>query len=149
MQSRMKQTPDSALGSPQSNARGKFRAAPAAIGLLLIGLLATAGCSNNPYSRDEADRPMVYRALSDDPKTLDPSVCYIVDAGEILCLICNSYFQYDYLKQTPLKLELGIGATMPTREPAPAWVMQGKRQIPKTGELWSFRLKPGIFFQDD
>src|SRR5947208_12868044 len=105
MSSRMKQTPDSALGSLPSHPRGPLRTGPAAVWLLLLGLLTTAGCSNNPYPRDEADRPIVYRALSDDPKTLDPSVCYIVDAGEILSLICNSYFQYDYLKQNPLKLE--------------------------------------------
>src|SRR5262249_45242819 len=112
-------------------------------------LLLVAGCSNNPYPPSESRQSIIYRYLPDDPKTLDPSVSYMVSEGYILSVICNSYFQYHYLKQNPLTLELGIGAVMPTRKPAPAWVMQRGKKVAKTGELWSFRLKPGLHFQDD
>jgi peptide/nickel transport system substrate-binding protein len=122
---------------------------PVAAVLLLPILSTLCGCSNNPYPAEEAHRAVIYRYLGDDPKRLDPSVSYVVTEGEILSLICNSYFQYDYLKQSPFKLELGIGAVMPTRQTAPAWVMQDGKKVTKTGELWSFRLKPGLLFQDD
>lgn len=114
----------------------------------LLGLLIS-GCSNNPYPPEDAARPILYSALLDDPKTLDPSVSYMVTEGQILSVICSSYFQYHYLKQNPLVLELGLGAVMPTRRPAPAWVMVNGKKVPKIGELWSFRLKPGLRFQDD
>jgi oligopeptide transport system substrate-binding protein len=115
----------------------------------LFALLLIAGCSNNPYPLKEARQPILYRSLGDDPKRLDPSISYMVTESEILSLICNSYLQYNYLKRNPFVLEPGIGAVMPTRKPAPAWVMQGGKKVPKMGELWSFRLKPGLHYQDD
>jgi ABC-type transport system substrate-binding protein len=117
--------------------------------LLTLALLLASGCSNNPYPPEDARRNILYRALIDDPKRLDPSVSYTVDEGEVLSLICNSYFQYHYLKQSPLTLELGIGAVVPTQHPSPAWVMEGGKRVARTGVLWSFRLKPGLLFQDD
>ena len=125
------------------------RSATALICFVPLILSLVSGCSNNPYPVEEAGRPVIYRYLGDDPKRLDPSISYVVTEGEILSLICNSYFQYNYLKQSPFKLELGIGAVMPTRRPAPAWTIQGGKKVAKTGERWSFRLKPGILFQDD
>ncbi len=145
----MKHTPDPMLEGKSNKAKGKSLFRTFAFCLLPFVLLAAAGCSNNPYPPDEARRPILYRSLPDDPKTLDPSVSYMVTEGLILSVIYNSYFQYDYLKQNPLVLELGLGAVMPTRQPAPAWVMQGGKKVPKTGELWSFRLKPGLRFQND
>jgi oligopeptide transport system substrate-binding protein len=53
------------------------------------------------------------------------------------------------LKQEPIELELALGAEMPTRKPATAWVMKDGKKAPVTGELWSFRLKKGVVFQDD
>src|SRR5690242_8012930 len=123
--------------------------AAAVISLLPLALFLASGCNNNPYPAEDARRPILYWALPDDPRTLDPSVSYMVTEGEILSVIYNSYFQYHHLKQSPLDLELGIGAVMPTRRPAPAWVMRGGKKLPKTGEIWSFRLKPGLRFQDD
>lgn len=128
-----------------------YRSLVALVGLLFVSAVAflAAGCSNNPYPPEDSRRPILYRSLSDDPKTLDPSVSYVVTEGRILSVIYNSYFQYHYLKQNPLKLDLALGAVMPTRRPASAWVMEGGKKVSRTGELWSFRLKPGIRFQDD
>src|SRR5687768_12857360 len=91
-------------------------------------LLALPGCGNNPYPAAQERQSIIYTALIDDPKRLDPSVSYLVTEGQILSLIYNSYFQYHYLKQKRLTLELALGAEMPTRKPAPAWVMKdGKK----------------------
>src|SRR5690349_2257683 len=125
MQSRMIQPPDSSRVCPPTETQARRRPFALLLGLASLALLLTAGCDNNPYPPEEAHRPILYRALIDDPKRLDPSISYTVDESEILSLICNSYFQYHPLKQTPFVLELGIGAVMPTRKPAPAWVMQG------------------------
>src|SRR5438094_5847042 len=113
MQSRMKQTPDSALEGPSTRMQIKHRSL--ALLFWLLTLFLVAGCDNNPYPPEEAHRAILYRALIEDPKRLDPSISYTVDESEILSLVCNSYFQYDYLKQSPFVLELGIGAVMPTR----------------------------------
>lgn len=137
------------LEHKRKSAEGRGRFLPITFLLLPFALLLVAGCSNNPYPAEAARRPILYTSLSDDPKTLDPSVSYMVTEGQILSVIYNSYFQYDYLKQNPLTLELGIGAVMPTRRAAPAWVMEGGKKVPKTGELWRFRLKPGLHFQND
>jgi hypothetical protein len=139
----MKQIPDSALERQSPRVQIKHRSLALLACLLPLALLLAAGCDNNPYPPEEAHRPILYRALIEDPKRLDPSISYTVDESEILSLVCNSYFQYDYLKQSPFVLELGIGAVMPTRTAAPAWVMEKGKKVPKTGELWSFRLKPG------
>src|SRR5262245_3363657 len=79
--------------------------------------LALAGCSNNPYPPGETTRPILYRAMSDDPKTLDPSVSYTVSEGRIIDVIYSSYFRYHYLKRNPFVLELSLGAMQPLREP--------------------------------
>jgi oligopeptide transport system substrate-binding protein len=145
----MNTTPDPQCGS--SGLISHLWKRPLAVWLCLapLALLLTSGCNNNPYPPDEAHRPILYRAIIDDPKRLDPSISYTVDESEILSLICNSYFQYHPLKQSPFVLELGIGAVMPTRKRAPAWIMVKGRKTPKVGELWSFRLKPGLHYQDD
>src|SRR5216684_4050226 len=144
MQSRMKQTPDPALADQSILVRVKHRSVALFSCIFPLVLSLVAGCDNNPYPPEEAHRPILYRAIIEDPKRLDPSISYTVDESEILSLVCNSYFQYHYLKQSPFVLELGIGAVMPTRQPAPAWVKEKGKKVPKTGELWSFRLKPGI-----
>lgn len=117
-------------------------------GLLLA--LAASGCGNNPYPPGETAQSVIYRTMGDDPRTLDPSVSYRVDEAQITDVIYPSYFQYHYLKRTPVTLELALGAEMPRREPYiySETDKQG-HQKPVHGESWSFRLKPGLHFQDD
>jgi len=47
----------------------------------LLPLLALSGCGNNPYPVSEHRGDMVYLTLLDDPRTLDPSRCYLVSDG--------------------------------------------------------------------
>jgi oligopeptide transport system substrate-binding protein len=114
-----------------------------------LGGLVLAGCSNNPYPAADAHRRVIYRPIGDDPKTLDPSIVYNITDGLIVACIYTSYLQYDYLKRDPVVLELGLGAEMPKREPAPAWAMVKGQKVARRGERWSFRIKPGVRFQDD
>lgn len=117
--------------------------------LTLLGLLLLAGCSNNPYSPGETARPVIYRSLGDDPRTLDPTTSYVVSEGQIIDVVYLSYFQYHYLKRDPYVLELALGAEQPKREPYVYTVVEKGRPVRKRGESWTFRIKRGLRFQDD
>src|SRR5436309_7645852 len=106
-------------------------------------VLALAGCGNNPYAPGETARPNLYYALADDPKTLDPSVSYVMDELQILAMIHPCFFQYHYLKRNPFVLELALGAEMPRREPYLYTVAGKGRPVQKRGEEWTFRIKRG------
>src|SRR5579872_3957290 len=86
------------------------RIASCAIALLLP---AVSGCSNDPYPAGESATPTLYRVLSDNPKTLDPSIAYDVASGTVIDTVYPSYLQYHYLKRDPFVLELGLGAADP------------------------------------
>ncbi|HVK05395.1 MAG TPA: ABC transporter substrate-binding protein [Armatimonadaceae bacterium] len=112
--------------------------------------LAGTGCSNNPYPPGESAGNVLYRTLSDDPKSLDPSFSYTVDEAYIVDLIYPSFYKYHYLKRDPFELELNIGAKEPLREKLPVTVTgpDGKKRTVQ-GERYTFTLKPGLRFQDD
>jgi oligopeptide transport system substrate-binding protein len=102
--------------------------------LALLALLAcAAGCGNNPYPPGETSGSVLYRAISDDPRTLDPSVSYVVTEATIVDLIYPSFFQYHYLKRDPFVLELALGAEEPKREPYPVTVTEGGRTVTRPG----------------
>ncbi len=122
--------------------------------LLLLALLALlvillSGCSNNPYPPGQTARPILYRALGDDPRTLDPSVSYTITEANIVDLIYPTYFRYHYLKRDPFVLELALGAEQPKREPYLYTETENGRKVQKRGEIWTFRIKKGLRFQDD
>lgn len=124
------------------------RGALAALAPLLVGAvsLTLSGCSNNPYPAAEHREALIYRYLLDEPKTLDPSVCYLVSDGEVVAGLYTTFFQYHYLKQNPsFQLILGMGAAMPKREPY-SYTARGKTVH---GEQWTFRIKKGLRFADD
>src|SRR5688500_17204391 len=98
-----------------SSGKTRGRRWGAALTGLAVLLPILTGCSNNPYPASESHQSIIYRAFSDDPKTLDPSVCYV--ALEIPGLIYSCFYQYHYLKRDPLALELDLGAEDPRREP--------------------------------
>src|SRR5687767_4933081 len=109
----MKQSPER---TPHHRPVG-FRCMSTCITLLFFVVpLVLVGCGNNPYPAAQDGQPIIYSRLGDDPKTLDPSISYRIDEGTILASIYNSYFQYHYLKQQPVRLELALGAKMPTRK---------------------------------
>ena len=130
----------------------------------LVAILA--GCSNNPYPLDEANSNIRYAALGEDPKTLDPNVCYDESAGSVLANVCDTFLQYHYLKRNPLVLIPSMGARMPDRKPytfteqvaqtdpagQPMLDRAGKpvvQGILRHGEIWTFTLKPGLRYGDD
>jgi oligopeptide transport system substrate-binding protein len=116
---------------------------------VLGAALALAGCSNNPYPPGQTARPILYRALTDDPKTMDPSVTYTVDEASVIDNIYPSFFQYHYLKRNPFVLDLSLGAEQPRREPYLYTETEKGHPVQKRGESWTFRIKRGLRFQDD
>lgn len=121
----------------------------AALITLAAGLGLAAGCSNNPYPPGETARSVLYRAMGDDPRTLDPTVSYTVSEARIVDVIYPAYFQYHYLKRNPYVLELALGAEEPRRAPYPYTVTQNGKTVTRQGERWTFRIKRGLRFQDD
>ena len=123
-------------------------------GLAAALILSLTGCSNNPYREGETAEPILYRNIADDPKTFDPSIAYDVAAAEVIDPIYASYLQYNYLKRNPFVLELGLGAAMPEAKPYTYTATEkdkaGKEtKSTKTGQIWTFRIRKGLRFQDD
>ncbi len=112
--------------------------------VLMLALLT--GCNNNPYPPGESANNVLYTTLSDDPKSLDPSVSYTVDEARITDLVYPSFFRYHYLKTDPFVLELNLGAKEPVRAPYTFTAKDGKTT---KGEQYTFTLKKGIRFADD
>lgn len=114
-------------------------------GVLLLVLMAVAGCSNNPHPAPlRAARPdgtpwrVAYRALPDDPRTLDPQVSYDMLGHAVISLLYESPLQYHPFKTDPYELQPCLLAEMPRRV-----------KHPDGTETYHFRLKSGIYFHDD
>jgi oligopeptide transport system substrate-binding protein len=116
--------------------------------------LALSGCSNNPHPSGAAVKPILYGIIADDPKTLDPSIGYDVASGGVIDPIYPAYLSYHYLKRDPFVLQLNLGDAEPQSAPLPMTVSEkdkdGKEaKVTKTGQVWTFRIKKGLRFQDD
>lgn len=112
-------------------------------------LLTLTGCNNNPYPAGETVQSVIYGAIADDPKTLDPSIGYDVASGSIIDNIYPSYMQYNYLKRDPFVVELSLGAEEPKRERVEVSLTKDGQTTTAQGERWTFRIKKGLRFQDD
>jgi ABC-type transport system substrate-binding protein len=109
-------------------------------------LLAFAGCDNNPHPRPlhaqrEDGKPWVvsYRAVGEDPRSLDPQFSYDTLGHGIIVQIYESLLQYNPYKTDPYELEPCLADGMP-------------RRIKNEGsgtETYEIRLKRGIYFHDD
>jgi len=107
---------------------------------LVIALaLCSAGCGNSPYPPEPAGKRIIHLSLRDDPNTLDPSASTLPG---IIDSLHPAYYEYHYLKREPTVLTLALGEREPAIEP---WRLPNG----KMGERWTFRLKPGLRFQDD
>jgi oligopeptide transport system substrate-binding protein len=115
---------------------------------LALTAYALAGC-NNPYPAGETAQSIVYAAMGDDPKTLDPNICYDVGCATVVDPIYPAFLQYHYLKRDPFALELGLGAEMPQSAPYPFTTQEKGKTVTKTGQAWTFHIKKGLRFQDD
>jgi len=117
--------------------------------LTALLLLTLTGCNNNPYPAGETAQSIIYSAISDDPKTLDPSIGYDVASSSIIDNIYPSYMQYNYLKRDPFVVELSLGAEEPKRERVAVTITEDGTTTTTEGERWTFRIKKGLRFQDD
>lgn len=129
--------------------RGLIALKASAATLAFVSMLALpfvfAGCSNDPHPRPlHATRPdgspwvVMYSAIGDDPRSLDPQFSYDVLGHAIIGQIYESLLQYNLFKTDPFELEPCLSEAMPKRV-----------QNPDGTEYYEVRLKRGIFFQDD
>src|SRR5437764_580868 len=129
---------------------GRLRLARLSLaGVVVAASLALAGCGNSPYQATEAGKSILYLRLEEEPKSLDPTYSYYDYEGVVLDLIQTAFLQFHYLKRDPLVLEPAVGVEMPRREPYPYWEGTGANRKQRVGEIWTFRIKPGVRFQDD
>ena len=106
--------------------------------------LAAAGCGNNPYPPGMSARPIIFRTLAAEPRSLDPGFAFTIGESLVIDQIYSSYFKHHYLKRPPT-LELCLGARQPERRRIT--VADGGQL--RRGEEWAFTLKKGVRFQDD
>ena len=111
----------------------------------LLLLAALPACNNNPHPRPlhttRADgQPWVvsYRAIGDDPRSLDPQFSYDTLGHAVIAQIYESLLQYNPFQTNPYALEPCLAEGMPRRI-----------QNPDGSECYEVRIKPGIFFHDD
>ncbi|HLJ55146.1 MAG TPA: ABC transporter substrate-binding protein [Chthonomonadaceae bacterium] len=120
------------------------RCAAAAAALLLL-----PGCGNSPYAASDADKPVFYTVFGDDPLTMDPSIAYDFNSEALAALVYPSFYQYHYLKRNPLVLLPALGAADPKVEAIPVREVIAGKAVTRTGQRWTFRIRPGVHFQDD
>ena len=131
-----------------------------AIALIFLSILA--GCDNTPYLEENPATPTLYTTLGEDPRTLDPTSASDSVSSAVIDSIYPSFFQYDYLKRTPLQLNLALGESLPVVESLPVEytemveekiggksVMRAGKTETKEGEKWTFHIKKGLRFQND
>jgi len=122
---------------------------PLCTAALLAAALLLAGCSNNPYSPGETEKPIQFRYMIGDLRTLDPSNSYTVNEAAVADVIYSSFYKYHYLKEDPYELVLNLGAEEPIREPFPVTETVDGKPVQKKGERWTFKIKSGLKFGDD
>lgn len=113
--------------------------------LLTLLVFLVGACSNDPtppplHEKRADGHPWLvrYGALGDDPRSLDPQFAYDSVSKTIVEPVYETLLQYNPFRDDPATLEPGHLREMPTRE----------RHADGT-ESYTFRLKEGIFFQDD
>lgn len=99
--------------------------------------LSVLGCTNDPYPESHADRKVLYTVFSEAPKTLDPAVSYTTVEHDVTGNVFDTLVEYHYLKR-PYELIPALAEAVPEPEPLP----DGKVR-------YTFRLRPGLLFQDD
>lgn len=82
----------------------------------------------------------------DDPRKLDPASSYRANEGQILDVICPSYYEYQPLKTKKIQLQLMLGEREAERESYP-YTVAGKGKV--QGERWTFHIRHDLRFQDD
>jgi oligopeptide transport system substrate-binding protein len=103
----------------------------------LAGLLALAGCTNDPYPDIERGRKVLYSSFIEPPKTLDPAVAYTTAEHVITGNVYDTLLEYHYLAR-PYRLIPGLATAVPELTPA----ADGRQS-------YRFQIRRGIFFHAD
>ena len=113
--------------------------------LALALAVALAGCGNDPNPAPlRATRPdgapwqVSYRALGDDPRTLDPQVSYDTLGHAIISLLYDTPLEYHPFRTDPYELQPCLLESLPERGRDP----QGRM-------TYTLRLRRGLKFTDD
>jgi ABC-type transport system substrate-binding protein len=97
----------------------------------------SAGCTNNPYPDEDADRKILYLVTPEPPRTLDPAEAYSTVDHSVTGPVYETLLEYHFLKR-PYQLIPGIATAVP--EPRPL----GDGRV-----AYRFELRDGLRFQDD
>jgi len=103
----------------------------------LAGLLALAGCTNDPYPDADRDKKVLYSSFGEAPKTLDPAVAYTTAEHVITGNVYDTLLEYHYL-QRPYQLIPGLAQAVP--EP---------QRLANGNLSYRFTIRPGILFHAD
>jgi ABC-type transport system substrate-binding protein len=100
-----------------------------------------AGCDTDPYPKANPGRQLpktTFRALPDEPRSLDPHVDYDMIGAAVVALVYEGLLEYHPFKTDPYELRPCIAKSMP------------RRSLHSDGtETYTFEIKPGIRFHDD
>jgi len=102
-----------------------------------FGLSLLAACTNNPYPDADEGIKIVYRALSEPPRTLDPAVSYNAAEHQITGIVYATLLDYHYLAR-PYRLIPGLAREVPHA-----------RTLPDGRVAYRFQLHEGALYQDD
>ncbi len=103
----------------------------------LVGCLAVAGCTNDPYPEADRDQKVLYSSFNEAPKTLDPAVAYTTAEHVITGNVFDTLLEYHYLER-PYRLIPGLAEAVP--EP---------QQLADGRQVYRFRLRPSVLFHED
>jgi oligopeptide transport system substrate-binding protein len=120
-----------------------------ALALILLLSLSLSGCGNNPYPPGQTSSSVIFATIPVEPKDLDPTKSNFVVDAELIYNIYGTYYKYDYLKHDPYVLDLALGASPAVRTPGLVTDTVNGKPVVKKGEIWTFRIRPGLHFQDD
>ena len=115
--------------------------------MVLGGTTALAGCGNSPYPPGMTKESVYFLSQADDPRKLDPASSYRANEGQILDVICSSYYEYHPLKTKVFQLQLNLGAREAERQTFAHTDPKTKKTTP--GERWIFHIRRDLKFQND
>jgi oligopeptide transport system substrate-binding protein len=103
----------------------------------LVGLLALAGCTNNPYPDADTDQKVLYSSFVEAPRTLDPAVAYTTAEHIVTANVYDTLLEYHYLRR-PYELIPGLATEVPKAT-----------SLPGGGESYRFKLRDGVLYHPD
>jgi ABC-type transport system substrate-binding protein len=113
----------------------------------LLAVLLAACVGNNPYP-PEGRAMILYAALAEDPRTLDPAQVSDTTSAEILTQIYDSLYQNAYLDR-PYRVVPALAAGYPEKRIFHEFIRENEG-IRKVARMeYVVKLRDDIFFQDD